>query len=63
MKGRSKALVWIKDLKNRGIKEFEFCALPEDLRDLSSFKKAVSEEIITKIINNKQRGSFWRIKV
>lgn len=58
--GKSKALVWVNDLKNRGIKEFEYCALPEDLRDLSSFKKAVWEERIIKIINN-PRGSFWRV--
>jgi hypothetical protein len=60
--GRSKAIVWINDLKKRGIKEFEFNTLPEDLKDLSAFRKAASEERIIKVTNNRQWGAFWRIK-
>ena len=63
MKGRSRALVWVKNLKNRGITEFKFHMLPEDVRDWSSFKKAIAEERIIKIVNNRQWGSSWRIKV
>jgi hypothetical protein len=59
MKGRSKALTWINKLKNRGIKEFEFHKLPEDVRDWSSFKRAISEEAIIKI---RRCEPFWRIK-
>jgi hypothetical protein len=60
--GRSKAITWVNDLKNRGIKEFEFNTLPEDLKDLSSFRKAASEERIIKVADNRQWGAFWRIK-
>jgi hypothetical protein len=59
MKGRSKALTWINKLKNRGIKEFEFRKLPEDVRDWGSFKRAISEEAIIKI---RLWEPFWRIK-
>lgn len=59
MKGRSRALVWLNNLKNRGIIEFKFNMLPEDVRDWSSFKRAISEEAIIKI---KERNTFWRIK-
>lgn len=61
--GRSKTIAWINELKSRGIKEFKFGKLPEDLKDLSSFRKAASDEKIIKIVDNRQYGSFWRIKV
>lgn len=60
--GRSKVITWIDNLKNRGITEFKFSMLPEDLKDLSTFKRAISQEKIVKVINNRQYGSFWRIK-
>lgn len=62
MTRRSAASIWIDNLKNRGIKEFEFNLLPKDLIDLSSFRRAQSEERIEKIRSVNQWRSVWRIK-
>lgn len=62
MRGRSKALMWVKELKERHIRVFEFNELPEDLRDLSRFRQAVSQGKIRKIKKANKWRHIWEVK-
>jgi len=62
MTGRSKALIWVNELKDRCIKVFEFNELPEDLRDLSNFRQAVSQGRIIKIKKINRWRYIWEVK-
>lgn len=62
MTRRSKAVAWIEKLRNMDIKTFEFNKLPEDVRDVSCFRRAITEGILIKIRENDKWGSVWEIK-
>jgi len=62
MRGISKALIWVNELKDRHIRVFEFSELPEDLRDLSRFRQAVSQGKIRKIKKTNRWKYVWEVK-
>ncbi len=53
---------WIMELKSRKIETYEFNDLPDDLKSLSTHRKAISEGLVEKIVHRRKVGSIWRIK-
>jgi len=61
--GKLRTKTWIERLKEEDISEYEFCELPEELRDFGSHMDAVRNALVVKIkiSNAKNRTSKWRV--
>ncbi len=59
---KSKALLWTDKLRARDIKVFEFNMLPEDLRDRSYFRQAISQGEVIRIRKSGRYKSIWKLK-
>lgn len=60
------ALIWVEELKKRGIKKFRFGELPDDLKIMEALKKAHNYNLIEKLKleddKNRKNSFLWRLK-
>lgn len=55
------ALIWACKLKKKGIMQFDYKGLPNELRDLKLIIRAKAEGLIFKVKKNGDGRNIWRI--
>ncbi len=55
------ALIWACKLKKKGIIQFEYKELPNELKNLRLVRRAKEEGVIFKVKKNGNRVNIWRI--
>ena len=53
---------WLKKLKSKGIITYQFNKLPEELKNLSAHRRAISDGLVEKV-GKGIHSSIWRIKL
>lgn len=55
------ALIWARKLKKKGMIQFEYKDLPEELTSLRFIRRAKEEGFIFKVKKNENGRNIWRI--
>lgn len=61
MTSEKEAKIWIKKLKGKGIREFQFRHLPKDLKEMRMIQKSRSLGLITRKIKTEDYRTIWMI--
>lgn len=55
------ALIWVCKLKKKGITQFEYSRLPDELKSLKFVRRSKEEGLIFKVKKNGNGRNIWRI--